>query len=159
MRDRPVLLVLTRQDVPTLDRGKHPSANGLASGGYVIGGAEYDRPDLILIASGSEVGLIASAAETLGQDGIKVRCVSMPSWDLFDAQPDSYRDSVLPPSVTKRLAVEAGSPMGWERYVGQAGDVVGIAHFGASAPAKVLLKEFGFSPENVVARARKLLGR
>ena len=158
-RDRPVLLVLTRQDVPTLDRGKHPSANGLANGGYVIGGAEYDKPDLILIASGSEVSLITSAAETLGQDGIKVRCVSMPSWDLFDAQPVAYRDSVLPPSVTKRLAVEAGSPMGWERHVGQAGEVVGIDHFGASAPAKVLLKEFGFSAENVVARARKLLGR
>jgi len=159
MHDRPVLLVLTRQDVPTLDRGKHPSANGLAQGGYVIGGAEYDKPDLILVASGSEVSLITSAAETLGQDGIKVRCVSMPSWDLFDAQPEPYRDSVLPPSVAKRLAVEAGSSMGWERYVGQAGDVVAIDHFGASAPAKVLLKEFGFSAENVVARARKLLGR
>ena len=158
-KNRPVLLVLTRQDVPTLDRGKHPSANGLAQGGYVIGGAEYDTPDLILIASGSEVSLITSAAEALGQDGIKVRCVSMPSWDLFDAQPDSYRESVLPRSVTRRLAVEAGSPMGWERYVGQAGDVVAIDHFGASAPAKVLLKEFGFSADNVVARARKLLGR
>jgi transketolase len=158
-KNRPVLLVLTRQDVPTLDRGKHPSANGLAQGGYVIGGAEYDKPDLILVASGSEVSLITSAAETLGQDGIKVRCVSMPSWDLFDAQPDSYRESVLPRSVTRRLAVEAGSPMGWERYVGQAGDVVAIDHFGASAPAKVLLKEFGFSADNVVARARKLLGR
>ena len=158
-KNRPVLLVLTRQDVPTLDRGKHPSANGLAQGGYVIGGAEYDKPDLILIASGSEVSLITSAAETLGQDGIKVRCVSMPSWDLFDAQPDSYRENVLPQSVTRRLAVEAGSPMGWERYVGPAGDVVAIDHFGASAPAKVLLKEFGFSADNVVARARKLLGR
>lgn len=158
-KNRPVLLVLTRQDVPTLDRGKHPSADGLAQGGYVIGGAEHDQPDLILVASGSEVSLIMSAAETLGQDGIKVRCVSMPSWDLFDAQSDSYRESVLPPSVTKRLAVEAGSPMGWERYVGQAGDVVAIDHFGASAPAKVLLKEFGFSSENVVARARKLLAR
>ena len=158
-KNRPVLLVLTRQDVPTLDRGKHPSANGLAQGGYVIGGAEHDKPDLILVASGSEVSLITSAAETLGRDGIKVRCVSMPSWDLFDAQPDSYRESVLPPSVTRRLAVEAGSPMGWERYVGQAGDVVAIDHFGASAPAKVLLKEFGFSADNVVARARKLLGR
>ena len=158
-KDRPVLLVLTRQDVPTLDRTKHPSANGLANGAYVIGGAEYDKPDLILIASGSEVSLITAAAETLGQDGIKVRCVSMPSWDLFDAQPPAYRDTVLPPSVTKRLAVEAGATLGWERYVGQAGDVVGIDHFGASAPAKTLLKEFGFSAENVVARARKLLGK
>jgi transketolase len=157
MKDRPVLLVLTRQDVPTLDRSKHPSASGLASGAYVIGGAEYDKPDLVLIASGSEVGLIVAAAETLGQDGIKVRCVSMPSWDLFDAQPQAYRDSVLPPAVTRRLAVEAGSTLGWQRYVGQAGDVIGIDHFGASAPAKTLLKEFGFSADNVVARARQLL--
>ncbi|MFL6696458.1 MAG: transketolase [Vitreoscilla sp.] len=159
MKNRPVLLVLTRQDVPTLDRGKHPSANGLANGAYVIGGTEYDKPDLILIASGSEVGLIVAAAETLGQDGFKVRCVSMPSWDLFDAQSQAYRDSVLLPTVTRRLAVEAGATLGWQRYVGQAGDVIGIDHFGASAPAKTLLKEFGFSPENVVARARQLLAR
>jgi transketolase len=158
-KDRPVLLVLTRQDVPTLDRAKHPSADGLANGAYIIGGAEHATPDLILIATGSEVGLITSAAETLGQDGIKVRCVSMPSWDLFDAQPPAYRDAVLPPAVTRRLAVEAGATLGWERYVGQDGDVVGIDHFGASAPAKVLLKEFGFSADNVVAHARKLLGK
>ena len=159
MKNRPVLLVLTRQDVPTLDRGKHPSANGLANGAYVIGGTEYDKPELILIASGSEVGLIVAAAETLGQDGFKVRCVSMPSWDLFDAQPQAYRDSVLLPTVTRRLAVEAGATLGWQRYVGEAGDVIGIDHFGASAPAKTLLKEFGFSPENVVARARQLLAK
>jgi len=159
MKERPVLLVLTRQDVPTLDRGKHPGADGLAKGAYVIGGAEFDQPDLILIASGSEVGLIVAAAETLGQDGLKVRCVSMPSWDLFEAQPQSYRESVLPPSATRRLAVEAGATQGWERYVGQAGDVFGIDHFGASAPAKVLMKEFGFSADNVVARARRLLAR
>ena len=159
MKDRPVLLVLTRQDVPTLDRSKHPGADGLAKGAYVIGGAEYDKPDLILIASGSEVSLITAAADTLGQDGLKVRCVSMPSWDLFDAQPQAYRDSVLPPAVTKRLAVEAGATLGWQRYVGDAGDVVGIDHFGASAPARTLLKEYGFSADNVVARARRLLGK
>jgi len=158
-KDRPVLLVLTRQDVPTLDRGRHPGAEGLARGAYVIGGAEHDEPDLILIASGSEVGLIVAAAETLGQEGVKVRCVSMPSWDLFEAQPASYREAVLPPRVTRRLAVEAGATFGWERWVGQAGDVIGIDHFGASAPAKVLMKEFGFSADNVVARARRLLGR
>ena len=154
-----MLLVLTRQDVPTLDRAKHPSADGLAKGAYVIGGAELEKPDLILIASGSEVGLIVAAAETLGQDGIQVRCVSMPSWDLFEAQPVAYRESVLPPAATKRLAVEAGATQGWERYVGQAGDVIGIDHFGASAPARTLLEEFGLSAENVVARARRLLGR
>jgi transketolase len=158
-RDRPVLLVLTRQDVPTLDRGTHPSADGLARGGYVIVGADVAMPDLILIASGSEVSLVVAAAETLGRDGVKVRCVSMPSWDLFEAQPGAYRESVLPPAVTRRLAVEAGATQGWERYVGQAGDVIGIDHFGASAPAGTLLKEFGFSVDNVVARARKLLGR
>ena len=156
-RDGPVLLVLTRQDVPTIDRSKHPAATGLVNGGYILSGAGDDTPDLILIASGSEVSLITAAAETLGQEGVKVRCVSMPSWDLFDAQPPAYRDTVLPPAVTKRLAVEAGATLGWERYVGQAGDVIGIDHFGASAPAKVLLKEFGFSADNVVARARKLL--
>ena len=95
----------------------------------------------------------------LDKEGIKVRCVSMPSWDLFDAQPPAYRNAVLPPAVTKRLAVEAGATLGWERYVGPAGDVIGIDHFGASAPAKVLLQEFGFSAANVVARARKLLAR
>ena len=157
--NQPVLLVLTRQDVPTLDRTKHPSANGLANGAYIIGETEHQVPDLILIASGSEVGLITAAAAVLDKEGIKVRCVSMPSWDLFDAQPPAYRDAVLPPAVTKRLAVEAGATLGWERYVGQAGDVIGIDHFGASAPAKVLLKEFGFSADNVVARARKLLAR
>ncbi|MET0383544.1 MAG: transketolase [Burkholderiaceae bacterium] len=156
-RDRPVLLVLTRQDVPTL---AHAGAEGLAKGAYALGDDDDDgHPDLILIASGSEVGLIAAAAQTLGDDGVKVRCVSMPSWDLFEAQPQAYRDAVLPPAVVKRLAVEAGSTFGWERYVGRAGDVIGIDHYGASAPAKVLLEEFGFTADNVVARAKALLGR
>ncbi|MEP6505936.1 MAG: transketolase C-terminal domain-containing protein, partial [Betaproteobacteria bacterium] len=159
MQDRPVLLVLTRQDVPTLDRAQHAGADGLARGAYDIGDADGQQPDLILIASGSEVGLITAAAETLGKEGVKVRCVSMPSWDLFDAQPQAYRDSVLPPAVTRRLSVEAGVTLGWERYVGQAGDAIGIDHFGASAPAKVLLEKFGFSADNVVARARSLLNR
>jgi transketolase len=158
-KDRPVLLVLTRQDVPTLDRAKHPSADGLARGAYVVGGGDHVAPDLILIASGSEVGLIVDAADVLGREGVKVRCVSMPSWDLFEAQPPAYRESVLPAAATRRLAVEAGATLGWERYVGQAGDVIGIDHFGASAPAKVLLKEFGFSVDNVVERARRLIGR
>ena len=159
MKDRPVLLVLTRQDVPTLDRANHPAAGGLAQGAYVIVDTPDQRPDLVLIASGSEVGLVTAAAETLGRQGVKVRCVSMPSWDLFDAQPQAYRDSVLPPAVTKRLAVEAGATLGWQRYVGQDGDVLGIDHFGASAPAKVLLDKFGFTVDNVVARARTLLDR
>jgi transketolase len=159
MKDRPVLLVLTRQDLPTLDRSKYASADGVAQGAYVISGADLPNPDLVLIGSGSEVNLIVEAAKTLGESGIQVRCVSMPSWDLFDAQPQAYRDAVLPPSATKRLAVEAGATLGWERHVGQVGDIVGIDHFGASAPAKKLLAEFGFSVENVVARARALLAR
>ncbi len=158
-KDRPVLLVLTRQDVPTLDRAKHPSADGLRRGAYVVVEPEGGAPDLLLIASGSEVGLVVQAAQALAGEGVRARCVSMPSWDLFAAQPQSYRDEVLPPALKKRLAVEAGSRMGWERWVGEAGDVVGIDHFGASAPAKVLLEEFGFSVDNVVVRARTLLGR
>jgi transketolase len=159
MRDRPVLLALTRQDVPTLDRATHAPADGLRRGAYVLADAGGGTPELILLASGSEVGLIVAAAAALGRDGVRVRCVSMPSWDLFAAQPLAYRDEVLPPAATRRLAVEAGSPMGWERWVGNAGEVLGLDHFGASAPAKRLLQEFGFTVENVVARARALLGR
>jgi transketolase len=156
-REHPVLLALTRQDVPTLDRTRYAAADGLARGAYILDDAKDGKPELILIASGSEVGLIVQAAEQLRADGVAVRCVSMPSWELFDAQPQDYRDRVLPKSVPARLAVEAGATQGWWRYVGDAGDVLGIDHFGASAPAKVLLKEFGFSVDNVLARARALL--
>jgi transketolase len=158
-KDRPVLLVFTRQDVPTLDRTKHASADGLAKGAYVLADAEGGAPEIVLIASGSEVWLIVAAAKTLADQGVRVRCVSMPCWDLFAAQPKEYRDAVLPPSVRKRLAVEAGATLGWERWVGDEGDVIGLDHFGASAPAKKLLAEFGFSADHVVERARKLLGR
>ena len=114
-------------------------------------------PDLILIASGSEVGLIIEAAEVLRGEGVGVRVVSMPSWELFAEQPQSYRDAVLPPSVTKRLAVEAGVTMGWERYVGLEGRILGLDRFGASAPANVLFEQFGFTVENVVTLAHELL--
>ena len=154
---RPVLLALTRQDVPTLDRTRYASADGLRRGAYVLSDARDGEPSLILIASGSEVGLIVEAADQLQADGIAVRCVSMPSWELFDAQPQSYRDEVLPPGVTARLAVELGVSQGWDRYTGAHGDMLGIDHFGASAPADVLLREFGFTVANVVARARALL--
>ncbi|TPG46611.1 transketolase [Rhodanobacter glycinis] len=153
----PVLLALTRQDVPTLDRTRYASADGLRKGAYVLSDARDGKPSLILIASGSEVGLILEAADQLQADGIAVRCVSMPSWELFDAQPQSYRDEVLPPGVTARLAVELGVSQGWDRYTGAHGDMLGIDHFGASAPADVLLREFGFTVANVVARARALL--
>lgn len=158
-RDRPVLLALTRQAVPTLDRTRYASAQGLRRGAYVLGDAASGKPELILIASGSEVGLIVEAAERLEEDGIAVRCVSMPSWDLFDALPQAERDAVLPPAVRARLAVEAGATQGWHRYVGDAGEVIGIDRFGASAPGATVLREYGFSVENVCIRAKALIER
>jgi len=158
-KNHPVLLVLTRQDVATLDRGRYASADGLRQGAYVLTDAQDGKPALILLASGSEVGLILAAAERLQGEGVAVRCVSMPSWELFDAQPQSYRDQVLPPDVPARLAVELGVAQGWYRYVGAHGDMLGVERFGASAPADVLLREYGFSVDNVVARAKALLAR
>ena len=155
-RDRPVLLVLSRQDVPTLDRGRYASADGLRRGGYVLCDAPDGKPDLILIASGAEVGLIVAAAQRLAAEGIAVRCVSMPSWELFDALAQADRDAVLPPSVRARLAVEAGTAQGWQRYVGDAGGVLSVERFGASAPGDVLLREYGFTVEEVCKRARAL---
>ena len=154
----PVLLALTRQDLPTLDRTRYASADGLRKGAYVLSDATDGKPSLILIASGSEVGLILAAADQLQAKGIAVRCVSMPSWELFDAQPQAYRDQVLPPAVSARLAVELGVSQGWDRYVGARGDMLGIDRFGASAPAEVLLREYGFTVDNVVRRASALLG-
>ncbi|MBQ4855111.1 transketolase [Rhodanobacter sp. B2A1Ga4] len=158
-KKQPVLLALTRQNVPTLDRSHYASADGLRRGAYVLSDAPGGKPSLILLASGSEVGLIVAASEKLQADGIAVRCVSMPSWELFDAQPQAYRDSVLPPDVPARLAVELGTSQGWHRYVGPHGDVLGIDHFGASAPAEKLLQEFGFTVDNVVHRAKALLSK
>ena len=156
-RGRPVALLLTRQDVPTIDRSRYASADGLRRGGYVLSDVPAGKPALILIASGSEVGLILAAADRLQQQGIAVRCVSMPSWELFDALPAAERDAVLPPSVPARLAVELGIRQGWDRYVGPQGDMLGVDRFGASAPASVLLREYGFTVENVCARAIALL--
>lgn len=161
-RGCPVLLVLSRQDLPTLDRSLYASAEGLRRGAYVVAeliaaDKNASAPDLILLASGSEVGLILAAAERLQAEGIAVRCVSMPSWDLFDAQPRSYRDEVLPPDVHARLAVELGASQGWHRYVGDQGDVLGVDRFGASAPADVLMREYGFTTDIVYARAKALV--
>jgi len=156
-KDRPVLLVLTRQAVPTLDRNRYASAQGVRRGAYVLSDAANGKPELILIASGSEVGLIVAASERLQREGIAVRCVSMPSWELFDALPRADRDAVLPPTVRARLAVEAGVPQGWHRYVGDAGDVIGVEHFGASAPGETVLREYGFTVDNVCARGKALL--
>jgi transketolase len=157
-RDRPVLLSLTRQDVPTLDRSKLADAALLAKGAYVLDDTDGDAARLILIASGSEVHLIVEAARRLRDEGVPTRCVSMPSWDLFESQPREYRDAVLPPAIGARLAVEAAATLGWERYVGSQGDVLGIDHFGASAPGRTLMEKFGFTVDNVVARARRLMG-
>jgi transketolase len=157
-RDCPVLLVLTRQSVATLDRSRYAAADGLRRGAYVVSDAADGKPELILIATGSEVGLILSAAERLQGEGMAVRCVSMPSWELFDAQPQAYRDGVLPPSVGARLAVELGVSQGWHRYVGDRGDMLGVERFGASAPADVLLREYGFTVDEVCRRAKALPG-
>jgi transketolase len=154
--DGPVTLVFTRQAVPTLDRSRMGAADGLRRGAYVLDDGDA-APAVILIASGSEVHLIVEAAQHLRETGLAVRCVSMPSWELFDAQPREYRDSVLPPAIRARLAVEAGATQGWWRYVGDSGDVLGIDHFGASAPGDVNMKKFGFTVEEVCRRAQAVL--
>jgi len=158
-RDRPVILVLTRQDIPTLDRNRYAVADGLRHGAYVLSDATSGKPDLILIASGSEVGLIVAAAKRLQAQGIAVRCVSIPSWELFEALPQAERNAVLPPSVSARLAVELGVLQGWDRYIGARGDMLGVERFGASAPAEVLLREYGFTVDNVCMRAKALMAR
>ena len=156
-RGKPVLLVLTRQELPTLDRSRYAAADGLRSGAYVLSDAPDGKLELILIASGSEVALIVAAAERLQQQGIAVRCVSMPCWELFAALPQSERDAVLPPEVGARLAVELGISQGWDRYTGAHGDMLGVERFGASAPAAVVLREYGFTVDNVCACANVLL--
>jgi transketolase len=156
-RDRPTALVLTRQSVPTLDREQFAAADGLRRGAYILVDAPQARPQLILIASGSEVGLIVAARQKLQEQEIPVRLVSMPSWELFEDQPREYRHSVLPPSVRARLAVEAGVTQGWHRYVGDFGDVIGVDRFGASAPGPVVMREYGFSVDNICERALALL--
>lgn len=158
-RDKPVALALTRQTVPTLDRTKYASADGLRRGAYILADAPDSKPDIILIATGSEVQLIVAAQPKLAEKGISPRLVSMPSWELFDAQPPAYRDSVLLPSVRARLAVEAGVAQGWHQYVGDAGDVIAMERYGASAPYQVIFEKLGFTADNVVARAMKLLGK
>ncbi len=153
----PVMLVLTRQNLPTVDRKKYASAEGLRRGGYVLGDCA-GTPELILIATGSEVQHAVAAYEQLLGEGVKVRVVSMPSTNLFDLQDQEYRDAVLPPTVRKRIAIEAAHPMTWYKYVGLDGEIIGIEKFGASAPASVVFKEYGFTAENVVAKAKGLLG-
>ncbi len=155
----PVSLVLTRQAVPTLDRSKYAPASGVAKGGYVLADASDGKPELILMASGSEVSLCVAAFEKLTAGGVKVRVVSMPSWELFERQDAAYKESVLPANVTARVSVEMASTFGWERYVGPKGKIIGMRTFGASAPLKDVLKKFGFELDNVVAAAKEALGK
>ena len=157
-RHGPTALALSRQALPTLDRVRYAPAAGLRRGAYVLADLSDGLPALILMASGSEVPLIVEAGIRLADDGIAVRLVSFPSWELFEAQELAYRQSVLPDAVTARLAVEAGVRQGWERWVGDRGGVISIDRFGVSAPAKIIFEHFGFTVENVVDRARELLG-
>ncbi|MBI2740670.1 MAG: transketolase [Rhodospirillales bacterium] len=159
LRHQPAALALSRQPLPTFDRTKYAAASGVAKGAYVMADSAGGPPEIILIASGSEVALIVQAHETLSARGIRSRVVSMPSWDIFEHQPQSYREQVLPPGVKTRLAVEQASALGWERYVGDNGRVIGMKAFGASAPLKELQRKFGFEPEKVVEAALQMLGR
>jgi transketolase len=156
---RPTALVLSRQAMPTFDRTKFAPASGVAKGAYVLSDAPGGQPDVILMGTGSEVGLCVSAQERLAAEGMKARVVSIPSWELFEEQDSAYKESVLPASVTARVSVEMASTFGWERYTGSKGKIIGMRTFGASAPLKDLLKKFGFTVENVVAAAKQSLGK
>jgi transketolase len=157
LHHQPAVLVLTRQALPTIDRSKYAAASGLIRGAYVLADAADGKPDVLLLATGSEVALCLDACERLKAEGIKARVVSMPSWELFDDQPREYREAVLPPEVTARVSVEQASAFGWARYVGATGHSIGMRSFGASAPLKDLLKKFGFTADHVVAAAREQL--
>jgi transketolase len=154
----PVALILSRQKLPVLDRTTYPSADGLSNGAYILSDSD-GQPDLILIATGSEVHIAIKAQESLAQKGVAVRVVSMPSWELFDKTTPGYKNSVLLPDVTTRIAIEAGIPMGWERYVGNSGAIIGVTRFGASAPGNTVMEKFGFTAENIVQKAMDLLNR
>ena len=157
LRHEPAVLALSRQPLPTLDRSKYAPASGVARGAYVLADAPGGKPEVILIATGSEVSLAVQAHEALVADGVGSRMVSMPSWEIFEHQTQEYQDSVLPPQVTARVALEQASSFGWERYVGRGGQLVCMKTFGASAPLKELQKHFGFEPDQVVAAAKKML--
>jgi len=156
LQHEPVCLILSRQNMPTLDRTKYAPASGLTRGAYILAEAEGGPPEVILIGTGSEVGLCIDGYERLKAEGVRARVVSMPSWELFDHQDQAYRDSVLPPSVKARVSVEQASTFGWDRY---AGGHVGMKTFGASAPLKELQKKFGFTPEAVAAAAKEEIGK
>jgi transketolase len=159
LRHDPAAMILSRQALPTLDRSKYAPASGVANGAYVLAGDPDETPEVILIASGSEVSLAISAYEQLVDEGVKARVVSMPSWELFDRQSEEYRDSVLPPDVNARVVIEQASSFGWHRWAGHNGAIIAMSTFGASAPLKALQSKFGFTPEAVVAAAKNQMGR
>jgi transketolase len=159
LRHKPAMLALSRQPLPTLDRSRYAPASGVARGAYVLADPPDGKPEVILISSGSEVSLCVDAHEELLAEGIRSRVVSMPSWDIFEDQAQAYRDSVLPPGVTARVAVEQASTFGWERYVGQSGRIIGMKTFGASAPLKELLRKYRFEPGRVTEVVKELLGK
>jgi len=159
LQHQPVALVLSRQALPTIDRTRYGAASGVAQGAYVLADAPGGQPDVLLLASGSEVALCVAAFEQLSADGIKARVVSMPAWELFEAQSQAYRDQVIPPSVTARVSVEQASTFGWERYTGLEGTRIGMETFGASAPLKELAKKFGFTVERVIGAAKSQIAR
>jgi len=158
-KHRPAVLVLSRQPLPTIDRSRYGAASGVAKGGYIVADADDGKPSAILMASGSEVSLCIAAHEQLRAEGVKTRVVSMASWELFDEQDKEYQDSVLPPSVKARVAVEQASTLGWTRYIGTSGQMIGMNTFGASAPLKELQKKFGFTPEKVISVVREQLAK
>jgi len=159
LKHQPACLALSRQPLPTFDRKRYASASGVARGAYIMADAERGKPTVILIGTGSEVALCAEVYETLKQDGVPARVVSMPSWELFEQQDQAYRDSVLPPDITARVSVEAGSVIGWDRYVGMNGARIGMHTFGASAPIEDLMTKFGFTSEKVLAAAREQIAK
>ena len=159
IKDRPVSLVLTRQALATLDRTRYAPASGVSRGAYVLADAPDHCPAVLLLATGSEVSLCTVAYEQLKSEGINARVISMPSWELFECQSQEYRDSVLPPAIAARVAVEEASTFGWERYTGFDETILGLHTFGLSAPLKVVAEHFGFEPAHVVAAAREQLAR
>jgi transketolase len=156
-KDGPFAIVLTRQKLPIIDQTKYAQASGVAQGAYVLAEAEGGPPQVIIIATGSEVQLALEAREKLAGEGIRARVVSMPSWALFEKQPQRYRDAVLPPQVTARVSVEAGSPLGWRKWVGDRGIIIGLDHFGASAPGEIVMEKFGFTADHVAEAAKSLV--
>jgi transketolase len=156
-KNSPVALIFSRQSLPVIDQQKYNSAHGLRQGAYIVSGCSQEKPDVILMGTGSELHLLLEAKEILTSQGLEINVVSMPCWELFNQQPEAYRNSVLPPDVTRRLAVEAGIKQGWEPYLGCEGVMISLEHFGASAPGEIVQQKFGFTVEHVLEKIHSLL--